>query len=142
MFREKKAEKTYWAIVTAKPPKEQDTLVHYLKKNPEKNITTAAAAPAAGAKEAKLSYKLLKGQDKYFLLEVKLFTGRSHQIRAQLAKIGCPIAGDLKYGAKAPLPDASIALHAREIKLMHPVKKEPVRFQASTPQNDLWKMFR
>lgn len=140
LLREREVKKTYWAIISRKPPKIQDELVHYLKRMHTKNITKAYDSKLEGAKESKLSYKLLKSSGKYFLLEVNPETGRHHQIRAQLAETGCPIVGDLKYGYQEPLPDASIALHARKIEFVHPVKKERIIITAPLPAIPLWKL--
>lgn len=142
MFQQKDKEinKLYWAIVQKCPRLEEETLTHYLLKNEEKNRTNVYDRLRHGAKEATLEYKLLTRSQNYFLLEVKLHTGRHHQIRAQLAKIGVPIRGDLKYGAPRSKSGGGIGLHAREISFIHPVKQEPVRIVAPVPQVDnLWK---
>ena len=142
MFQQKDKEisKIYWAIVQNCPRLEEETLTHYLLKNEEKNKTNVFDKLKHGAKEATLEYKLLTRSQKYFMLEVKLHTGRHHQIRAQLAKIGIPIRGDLKYGAPRSKTGGGIGLHAREISFIHPVKQEPVRIVAPVPKNDnLWK---
>lgn len=140
-LREREVKKTYWAVVAAKPPKMQDELVHYLKRLETKNITKAVRSIEPGAKESRLCYKLLKSSGKYFLLEVIPETGRHHQIRVQLAESGCPIAGDVKYGCREPLPDASIALHARSVEFIHPVKKEKKIITAPLPSNLIWNLF-
>lgn len=142
MFQQKNKEinKLYWAIVQKCPRLEEETLTHFLLKNEEKNRTNVYDKLKHGAKEAILEYKLLTRSQNYFLLEVKLHTGRHHQIRAQLAKIGVPIRGDLKYGAPRSKSGGGIGLHAREISFIHPVKQEPVRIVAPVPQNDnLWR---
>ncbi|MDM8160579.1 RluA family pseudouridine synthase [Labilibaculum sp. K2S] len=142
MFQQKDKEisKIYWAIVQNCPRLEEETLTHYLLKNEEKNKTNVFDKLKHGAKEATLEYKLLTRSQKYFMLEVKLHTGRHHQIRAQLAKIGVPIRGDLKYGAPRSKTGGGIGLHAREISFIHPVKQEPIRIVAPVPKNDnLWK---
>ena len=141
MLRQKKIDKTYWAIVKNKPKNPTGTLIHYLKKNSRNNKTTVYDQPQSGAKKAVLHYKHLASSDNYHLLEIDLETGRPHQIRAQLAKIGSPIKGDLKYGFSRSNPDGGISLHARRIKFLHPVKKEPVEIEAPLPQNDLWQVF-
>lgn len=122
-FRDGEIHKTYWALVCSKPPIEEDELKHYITRNEAKNKSFASTAFKPGSKEARLIYKLIECTDRYFLLEVTLLTGRHHQIRAQLAAIGCYIKGDLKYGAPRSNPDGSISLHARSVKLIHPVKK-------------------
>lgn len=142
MFQQKDKEinKLYWAIVQKCPRLEEETLTHYLLKNEEKNRTNVFDKLKKGAKEAVLEYKLLTRSQNYFLLEVKLHTGRHHQIRAQLAKIGVPIRGDLKYGAPRSKSGVGIGLHAREISFIHPVKREPVKIVAPVPQLDnLWR---
>ena len=121
MLRDKTVNKTYWAIVKQKPKKKQDTLIGYLRKNPKNNKSTSYSSEIEGSKKAILHYKTLKSLDNYHLLEVDLETGRHHQIRCQLASIGCPIKGDLKYGFNRSNKDASIHLHARKIKFTHPV---------------------
>ncbi len=141
LFRNGSIQKTYWAIVKNRPPKDVDVLTHYLTRNEKQNKSYASDTPKAGAKEAKLQYKLLVSGDNYHLLEVQLFTGRHHQIRCQLAAIGAPIKGDLKYGAPRSNPDGSISLHARSAAFVHPVKKEPVAIVAPVPNESLWKWF-
>lgn len=138
LFADKAAKKTYWALVKNPPPKEQDTLIHWLKKNPKNNKSTAFATETKDSKKAILHYKLLKQLDTYYLLEIELETGRHHQIRVQLASIGCPIKGDLKYGFNRSNPDGSISLHARKLEFEHPVKKEPVDILAPVPEDALW----
>lgn len=123
-FRVGDMHKTYWAVVCQKPKENEKILVHYLTRNEKQNKAYAYTLPKPGAKEAKLKYKFLKSTERYFLLEVELYTGRHHQIRVQLASIGCIIKGDLKYGAPRSNPDGSISLHSRSIKFVHPVKKE------------------
>lgn len=138
MLREKQIDKTYWAIVKNEPDKSKDTLIHYLKKNPKNNKSTAFKKETEGSKKAILHYKVLKKLDSYFLLEIDLETGRHHQIRCQLASIGCYIKGDLKYGAKRSNKDASIHLHARRIEFSHPVSKEKILIEAATPKDAIW----
>jgi len=138
LFAEKKAKKTYWALVKNEPPKSQDKLVNWLKKNPKNNKSTVYATEVEGSKKAILHYKVIKTLDNFFLLEIDLETGRHHQIRAQLAAIGCPIKGDLKYGFDRSNKDASISLHARTLQFMHPVKKEDISITASLPKDALW----
>ena len=143
MFQEKTIKKTYWALVAELPTEDTGRLRHYILKNSEKNKSYAFPKPRNGAKEAILNYRLVSGLKNYFMLEVDLETGRHHQIRCQLAKIGCPIRGDLKYGFPRSNKDGSISLHARKIEFEHPVKKEPITIIASTPETEnLWKEFR
>ncbi len=140
MLREKQLKKTYWALVKNKPSKPQDTLVHYLKKNPKNNKSTTFVKPTDGSKKAILHYKIIKELETYILLEIDLETGRHHQIRAQLAAIGCPIKGDLKYGFSRSNKNGGIHLHARKIEFTHPVTKEKISVTAPTEKEDiLWK---
>lgn len=138
LFAEKKAKKTYWALVKNKPPKTSDQLVHWLKKNPKNNKSTAYKKEVEGSKKAVLHYQLLKSLDNFHLLEINLETGRHHQIRCQLSAIGCPIKGDLKYGFSRSNKDASISLHARQLEFMHPVRKLTVSVIAPLPKDVLW----
>ena len=130
--------KTYWAIVCARPPKEEDTLVHWLTRNEKTNKASAYDRETRGSKKAVLNYRLLAASERYYLLEVNLLTGRHHQIRCQLAKIGCPIKGDLKYGAPRSNPDGSISLHARRLTLEHPVSHQVIDVEAPAPDDRLW----
>lgn len=141
LFREKETRKTYWAIVVHKPRKQEETLTHWLKKDEKKNKATAFNRETVGALKSELSYKLLGQNSGKYLLEVNPVTGRPHQIRVQLATVGCAIVGDLKYGAPEANTDASICLHARELAFVHPVKREAVRFEAPLPGNENWKLF-
>ena len=138
MLRDKTVNKTYWAVVKNKPTKEIDTLTGYLKKNPKNNKSTSYSSEIEGSKKATLHYKTLKSLDNYHLLEVDLETGRHHQIRCQLAAIGSPIKGDLKYGFNRSNKDASIHLHARKIEFTHPVTKETILITAPTPNEVIW----
>ncbi|MBE6334023.1 MAG: RluA family pseudouridine synthase [Odoribacter sp.] len=143
MFQEKEREikKIYWAITCEQPQEEEGDLIHYLVRDSEKNITKAYTRPQSHAKEAQLHYKLIGSSDRYYFLEVQLYTGRHHQIRCQLAKIGCSIRGDLKYGAPRSNPDGGINLHARSISFVHPVTKEMLTITAPVPKGDsLWKL--
>ena len=140
-FREKETNKVYWAIVEQKPEKPVGSLVHFLKKNETKNKSFVTDSEKGGAKEAKLTYQLIASSERYHLLEITLETGRHHQIRAQLAAIGCFIKGDIKYGAKRSNEDGSICLHARRLTINHPVTKEVLTFTADTPNTAIWKIF-
>ena len=133
--------KVYWAIVQNRPELPKATLVHHLTRNPVKNKSTAFNSPKADSKEGILDYKLIGESSNYYLLEIDLKTGRHHQIRAQLSAIGCPIKGDLKYGAPRSNKDSSISLHARSIEFIHPVKKEPIYIIAPPPSESLWNYF-
>jgi 23S rRNA pseudouridine1911/1915/1917 synthase len=138
IFADKEAKKTYWALVKQMPPKTQDTLIHWLKKNPKNNKSTAYTKEMPDAKKAILHYKVLKNLDHYYLIEVALETGRHHQIRSQLSSIGSPIKGDLKYGFDRSNPDASIHLHARELSFIHPVSNDNIHVIAPLPDEPLW----
>ena len=141
MFKKRDLDKTYWALVRNLPQTDEGTLTHYLKKNTKNNRSHASLKEKPGYKKAVLHYKLRAHGDRYVLLEIKLETGRHHQIRAQLAAIGSPIKGDLKYGADRSNDDGSISLHARRLSFMHPVKKEPVKIVAPVPKDHLWLHF-
>ena len=141
MFRSREIQKIYWAITAQKPVPECAQLIHYLVRNEKQNKSYASLIPKPGAKEAILNYQYLCSSRDYHLIEVELLTGRHHQIRAQLAAIGCTIKGDLKYGAPRSNPDAGISLHARCLSLIHPVKKSPVQVVAPTPDEALWTWF-
>ena len=137
-LRDKEIQKTYWAVVKNKPPKVTDTLVHFLKKDHQKNKSKAYEKEIRDAKKATLHYSVVKQLENYYLIEIQLETGRHHQIRSQLAHIGCPIKGDLKYGFPRSNTDASIHLHARKIEFMHPVSKELLTFVAKPPNDPVW----
>ena len=122
--------KTYWAVVCNRPKENEKVLTHYLTRNEKQNKTYTSLTPKTSAKEARLKYKFLTATERYYLLEVELYTGRHHQIRAQLSAIGCVIKGDLKYGAPRSNPDGSISLHSRHIKFTHPVRKEEMEVVA------------
>lgn len=139
MLREKSIQKTYWALVKNSPKKEKETLINFLKKNPKNNKSTVFRKEVEGSKKAILHYTIRKRLDQYSLLEIDLETGRHHQIRAQLAFIGSPIKGDLKYGFPRSNKDGGIHLHARAIIFTHPVSKEHIRLTAPVPQDILWK---
>jgi len=138
IFADKEAKKTYWAIVKNPPEKESGTLSHWLKRNTKQNKSYAHINEVPDSKKAILEYKILKKLDRYYLLEIDLKTGRHHQIRAQLAAIGCPIKGDLKYGFDRSNPDGSIHLHARRLSFIHPVKNEPIELMAPVPEETVW----
>jgi 23S rRNA pseudouridine1911/1915/1917 synthase len=138
IFADKKATKTYWAIVKNTPPKEIDTLTHWLKRNPKQNKSYAYIKEIPDSKKGILEYKLVKKLTNYVLLEIDLKTGRHHQIRAQLSVIGCPIKGDLKYGFDRSNADGSIHLHARHLSFIHPVRKELIELTAPPPEDPLW----
>jgi 23S rRNA pseudouridine1911/1915/1917 synthase len=141
MFREKETNKTYWAIVKNKPPQPEGVLIHWLIKDEKKNKSTAFKKETIGALRSELSYKVVGTADGHWLLQVNPVTGRSHQIRVQLASMGCVIKGDIKYGDDQPNEDGSIYLHARRLSFIHPVKKEPVTFEAPVPSMGMWKYF-
>ena len=141
MMRERKIQKTYLAVVERQPPKQEDTLEHYIWKDSSENRSYCYNKEKKGSKLAKLSYKLLQEVNGQFLLEVKPYTGRPHQIRAQLAHIGCTILGDTKYGSRAANNDRSICLLARRLELIHPVKKEPLEVMSRNPQSRYWQKF-
>ncbi len=141
MFQEGKISKKYLAVLLKQPPKEEDTLIHYLVRNHKKNKSTAHDKMKPESKKAILSYRLIEKSGKFYLTEITLHTGRHHQIRAQLAKVGCAIQGDLKYGAGTPNTNASIHLHAYKLSFMHPVRKEPIEIIAPTPDDAIWNRF-
>ncbi len=141
MFQEREIKKIYWAIVKTKPSKDQDTLVHYVVRNTKTNKSFAHDKEVPGSKKAILHYKLISQSDQYFLIEVELETGRHHQIRCQLTKIGSPIKGDLKYGFARSNPDGGISLHSRSASFIHPVTNLPVSIVANPPDEKLWSFF-
>ena len=138
LFHDGEVSKMYWAIVGAMPPKKSETLKHYIVRNPEKNKSYAFTESKPNRKEARLTYTLLGTTGRYFLLQVELHTGRHHQIRAQLAKIGLPVRGDLKYGAPRSNPDGGINLHAYSLQFTHPVTGETITIIANPPSDPLW----
>lgn len=139
MFAEHdKVSKTYWAIVQNRPQASKGTLTHWLTRQEKNNTARAYDREVPGAKKAVLDYELIASGDRYHLLEIHLHTGRHHQIRCQLAKMGCPIKGDLKYGAPRSNPDGSISLHARNLTLEHPVSHEKISVTAPVPDDRLW----
>ncbi len=141
MIKNREIKKVYWAIVKKMPPEKSGHLIHYLHRDEKKNKSFIVSENRKDAKKAELKYVILKSSDNYHLLEIELLTGRHHQIRAQLAHIGCPIKGDLKYGFPRTNPDASIHLHSRRVEFIHPVKKEQVVIEADPPKDSLWDYF-
>ena len=142
MFRDKEIKKSYFAIVKNRPEKPEARLEHYLVRNEKQNKSYAHDTEKPNSKKAVLRYKLLESSDNYSLLEIELETGRHHQIRCQLAKIGSPIKGDLKYGFPRSNPNGGISLHARSVEFIHPVSKELIKISAPFPENEkLWKVF-
>lgn len=140
-LRDRGFSKIYWAVIENTPPKPEGELVHYILRNGKTNRSSAHDKPVKDGQEAIMRYKLIASSDNYKLLEVELLTGRHHQIRAQLAKIGCPIKGDLKYGAARSNRDGSISLHSHSLEFEHPVTKERVKVIAPTPEDSLWNYF-
>ncbi len=141
MFREKQIKKTYLAIVKERPPEDEATITHFLKKNEKQNKSYVYDTEVKGSKEASLTYRLKGRSEKYYMIEIELHSGRHHQIRAQMAKIGCPIKGDLKYGFPRSNEDGGISLFARKLEFIHPVKKEPLTIIAHFPEGDIWSVF-
>ena len=138
MFSERETQKTYWAVVKNKPSKNEDNLIHYLKRNEKNNTSRAHIKEVPESKKASLDYKIIKELNNYFALEINLHMGRHHQIRAQLSAIGCPIKGDLKYGFDRSNPDGGIHLHARKLVFIHPVSKEELILTAQIPDEIIW----
>lgn len=138
MFRNGSIHKTYWALVQTLPPAEEGELIHWLTRNERQNKSYAYRNEVPGSKKAVLRYRVIGQTDRYTLLEIQLLTGRHHQIRCQLAAMGCPIRGDLKYGAPRSNPDGSISLLARSIEFVHPVSKEIICLEAPLPEDSLW----
>lgn len=138
LFSNRETQKTYWAVVKNMPPKLEDNLVHFLKRNEKNNTSKAFIKEVPDSKKASLDYKIIKELDNYFALEINLHTGRHHQIRAQLQAIGCPIKGDLKYGFDRSNPDGGIHLHARKLTFIHPVSKDELKITAPTPSDAIW----
>lgn len=139
MFRKGDVHKTYWAITRNRPPKESDTLTHYITTVEKNNKSYASSSPKPGAKEARLNYRLLAEGERMNLVEVELLTGRKHQIRVQLSAIGCPVRGDLKYGDRRSNPDGSISLIAKSLRFIHPVSGIDIGLTAPTPDERLWR---
>lgn len=142
LFRKGDIHKTYWAIVNNKPLKTEDTLLHFMVKNTQQNKSYCHTDEVKDSKRAELKYRLIKSAKGFHLLEIELLTGRHHQIRAQLAEIGLPVKGDLKYGFPQANPDKGISLHARKIAFTHPVSKQAIKIVAPTPAGEkLWVQF-
>lgn len=141
MFRTGNLHKVYWAVVKNRPPEEEGELVHWLTRNEKQNKSRAHDREVPHSKKAVLRYRLLRHSENYYLLEITLLTGRHHQIRCQLAKINCPIKGDLKYGFARSNPDGGISLHARSLSFTHPVTKKEICLEAPVPQERLWQSF-
>lgn len=141
MLKDREITKSYWAIVKQIPPEESSHLIHYIYKDNKKNKSFIGSQKKKDAKKAELIYTHLSGSDNYHLLEIELLTGRHHQIRAQLAHIGCPIKGDLKYGYPRSNKNASIHLHARSVSFTHPVTKVNINIKANPPDDPLWEYF-
>lgn len=141
IFNKREIKKKYLAVVEAKPQYESGNLIHYLVKEEKQNKSYVRNKDAKGASRAELNYNLIASSDNYYLLEVELLTGKHHQIRAQLAAIGCPIKGDLKYGAKRSNKYASIHLHAYKADFIHPVNQQKIEIIAPLPDETLWNYF-
>ena len=141
LFKRREIQKTYYAVVRKRPEPTEGKLVHWLLKNPQKNVTRAYDQEVPGSQRSELSYKLVGELDGYYLLEVNPITGRPHQIRVQLSTLGCPIVGDNKYGYPRGSLKNSISLHARRLKFIHPIKLEPVEIVAELPKDGFWEKF-
>ena len=141
MFNEKLIKKTYWAVVKEMPHEAEGTLIHYITRNTKNNRSYASNTELRGSKKAILHYRHIASSERYHLLEIDLETGRHHQIRCQLAAVGCPIRGDLKYGYPRSNPNGGISLHARQVRFIHPVKKEEINLTAPLPDDIFWKIF-
>ena len=139
MLKNQDVNKLYWAITQNKPDNKTGKLIHWLRKNPKNNKSTHFSKETANAKRAVLNYRILKTLDNYYLLEIKMESGRHHQIRCQLQAIGCPIKGDIKYGSKRTNKDGSIDLHARNLQLIHPVTKKEIDVTAPVRDEKIWK---
>ncbi|MBR4267243.1 MAG: RNA pseudouridine synthase [Bacteroidales bacterium] len=141
MFRNGDVHKTYWAITGKCPDSDEATLENFLQKNEKQNKSYVTKTESKEAKKAILKYKVIAKSDRYYLLEINLLTGRHHQIRCQLAHIGCPVKGDLKYGYPRSNSDGGLSLHARKVQFIHPVSKKEIKIVAPVPNDKLWKFF-
>jgi 23S rRNA pseudouridine1911/1915/1917 synthase len=141
IFKNREVRKTYFAVVRNKPAREEGNLVHYLIKNPQKNVVTAYNKEVPNSQRSELNYKLIGEVGGFYLLQVNPITGRSHQIRVQLSTMDCPIVGDNKYGYPRGSRKGSICLHARQLEFIHPVQKEPIKIFASLPIDGFWERF-
>lgn len=141
MFKAREMDKTYWAVVRKKPVPESGNMVHWLVKNPQKNVTKAYEKELTGSLRSELNYKLIGELNGYYLIEVDPITGRPHQIRVQLSTLGCPIVGDNKYGYPRGSLKKSICLHAKRLQFIHPVKREPIDIKAPLPKDGFWDKF-
>ena len=141
MFRTSLVKKIYLAIVKERPPEDMGTLIHFLKRNEKQNKTYVYDTEVRGSKKASMSYRIAGRSDRFYLLEIELHSGRHHQIRAQLAAIGCPVKGDLKYGYNRSNENGGISLLAKSIEFIHPVRKENIVITAPLPGEDIWRMF-
>ena len=142
IFRTREVKKIYLAIVKERPPEDEGTITQFLKKNEKQNKTYVYDKEVKGSKKASLTYRMVGRSERYYLLEVELHSGRHHQIRAQLASIGCPVKGDLKYGYPRSNDDGSISLLARRLEFIHPVNKEKITVTAHFPDGDIWSHFK
>lgn len=138
LFSTRETQKTYWAVTKNKPAKTTENLIHFIKRNEKTNTSKAHLKEVPESKKASLTYNIFKELTNYVALEIELYTGRHHQIRAQLSAIGCPIKGDLKYGFDRSNPDGGIHLHARKLHFIHPVSKDPITITAPTPSDSIW----
>jgi len=141
LIKNREINKTYWAVVKNKPPKESDTLVHFLRRDEARNKSFLTGENTKNSQQASLTYKLIGSSDNYYLLEIDFHTGVHHQLRVQLAGMGCPIKGDLKYGYPRSNSDGSIHLHARKLNFIHPVTQKPLLICAATPNDPVWSYF-
>ena len=142
LFQQRQISKTYWAMVKRRPPEEEGRLTNWLLKDHQKNMARVHKSGKKGAKQAILKYQMLGRIGEFYLLEVEPLTGRPHQIRAQLAEIGCPIVGDVKYGFNRANRDGSIQLHAKALNFSHPVKDEILKINTRPHNSEMWKLFR
>lgn len=141
LFKSREMQKTYYAVVRKRPEPPEGNLVHWLVKNPQKNVTKAYAEENNNGQRSELNYRLAGELEGYYLIEVNPITGRPHQIRVQLSSLGCPIVGDNKYGYPRGSLRKSICLHARRLRFVHPIKKEPIEIVASLPKDGFWEKF-